>query len=49
MTRGHLSYTAIPTTSTDVTRAAATAKAITITGMDDRDPVDQVIAIKRSQ
>jgi hypothetical protein len=26
-----------------------TAKAIAITGMDDRDPVDQVIAIKRNQ
>jgi hypothetical protein len=28
---------------------AATAKAIAITGLGDRDPVDQVIAIKRNQ
>jgi hypothetical protein len=28
---------------------AAMPKAIAITGMSDRDPVDQVIAIKRNQ
>jgi len=28
---------------------AVIAKAIAITGMGDRDPVDQVIAIKRNQ